>query len=351
VLLISIHQVWAWAGRRGARAAGGRRAGGRLATARTAGCRGRRCLPVGQRLHQRALNAPRPCKRLPPPRPRRQDCNYPIGSGAMSEGGAGPGAGFTLNLPLPPGCGSGAYRAAFDRVVSPALDAYRPQLILVSAGFDASAMDPLATMMVTAADYGYFGQARGGGARGGGGRGEGRRWEGPCRAAPHRQAPASSARPRGLRCHHAHRARSPPPQVLRAAADRHCPGRLVGLHEGGYRCARGGLRAPAPLLRRPPAPPRLARRHPCAPPPHPTPQSPNPSCPPRSEFYVPFCGLAFIEALAGAARPKVLDPIAGDVHKWGYQGLQPWQDAVIEAAERGPLTRLRAAVAGLPGAE
>jgi acetoin utilization deacetylase AcuC-like enzyme len=55
-------------------------------------------------------------------------------AGPITDTGAGRGTGFTLNVPLPPGSGSGAYRAAFDRVVGPALDAYRPQLILVSAG-------------------------------------------------------------------------------------------------------------------------------------------------------------------------------------------------------------------------
>jgi hypothetical protein len=53
----------------------------------------------------------------------------------VDEVGAGRGEGFTLNVPLPPGSGSGAYRSAFDRVVEPALDAFRPQLILVSAGW------------------------------------------------------------------------------------------------------------------------------------------------------------------------------------------------------------------------
>jgi len=52
----------------------------------------------------------------------------------MSDQGQGAGEGYTINVPLPPGSGSGAYRAVFDRVVAPALDAYRPQLIFVSAG-------------------------------------------------------------------------------------------------------------------------------------------------------------------------------------------------------------------------
>ena len=44
------------------------------------------------------------------------------------EIGIGKGEDFTINVPLPPGSGSGAYRAAFDRVVVPALDAFRPQV-------------------------------------------------------------------------------------------------------------------------------------------------------------------------------------------------------------------------------
>lgn len=52
-----------------------------------------------------------------------QDSNYPLGSGSMDEQGRGPGDGFTINIPFMPGCGSGAYRAAFDRSVAPALPA------------------------------------------------------------------------------------------------------------------------------------------------------------------------------------------------------------------------------------
>jgi acetoin utilization deacetylase AcuC-like enzyme len=56
-------------------------------------------------------------------------------------------------VPLPPGSGSGAYRAAFDRVVAPALDTFQPQLILVSSGFDASFRDPLSAQMCGSHDY------------------------------------------------------------------------------------------------------------------------------------------------------------------------------------------------------
>jgi acetoin utilization deacetylase AcuC-like enzyme len=82
-----------------------------------------------------------------------QDGNYPTHSGAVTETGSGAGDGYTINVPLPPGSGSGAYRAAFDRVVRPALDAYKPQLVLVSAGFDAGYMDPLGHMMCSSEDF------------------------------------------------------------------------------------------------------------------------------------------------------------------------------------------------------
>lgn len=157
-------------------------------------------------------------------------------------------------------------------------------------------------------------------------------------------------------------------QVLRAAADRHCPGRLVALHEGGYSELYGARQQPgvpgwrgdgstwglgggkgqelagvsaadalAPCLawaasllgvqrpesvRATPAP--TARIHPSPP--------------------VPFCGLEFIEGLAGLDSGTP-DPMAGDVHNWGCQELQPWQDAAVAAAEAGPLAALRAALA------
>ena len=70
---------------------------------------------------------------------------YP-GSGSRQEEGDGPGRGTTINIPLPAGTGEDVYLAAFDGVVVPALRAFAPDLILVSAGFDAHADDPLAQM-------------------------------------------------------------------------------------------------------------------------------------------------------------------------------------------------------------
>jgi acetoin utilization deacetylase AcuC-like enzyme len=74
-------------------------------------------------------------------------------AGPITDVGTGAGTGFTINVPLPPGSGSGAYRAAFDRVVAPALDAFQPELILVSSGFDASFRDPLSAQMCGSHDY------------------------------------------------------------------------------------------------------------------------------------------------------------------------------------------------------
>src|SRR5262249_15589413 len=83
-----------------------------------------------------------------------QDSCFPPGSGPLEETGAGAGEGFNVNVPLPPGSGDGAYEAAFERVVVPALERFRPQLILVASGFDASAMDPLGRMMVSPRGFG-----------------------------------------------------------------------------------------------------------------------------------------------------------------------------------------------------
>ena len=73
-------------------------------------------------------------------------------AGPLTDTGSGKGSGTTINVPLPPGSGSGAYRAVFDRVVVPALDAFEPQLVLVSSGFDASFFVPLAQLMCTSED-------------------------------------------------------------------------------------------------------------------------------------------------------------------------------------------------------
>jgi acetoin utilization deacetylase AcuC-like enzyme len=77
---------------------------------------------------------------------------YP-GSGAASEAGSGAGAGFTVNVPMPAGCGDVEYLGAFQRVIAPVARAFRPELLLVSCGFDAHQDDPLAQMQLTGAGF------------------------------------------------------------------------------------------------------------------------------------------------------------------------------------------------------
>jgi acetoin utilization deacetylase AcuC-like enzyme len=104
---------------------------------------------------------------------------YP-GTGAADERGTGAGEGATVNVPLPAGSGDGEYRAALDGVVLPALARFRPELVVVSAGFDAWREDPLGGMRVSERGFAEWG-AR-----------------------------------------------------LRAAADEHASGRLLMVLEGGY---------------------------------------------------------------------------------------------------------------------
>ncbi|HVN38057.1 MAG TPA: histone deacetylase [Myxococcota bacterium] len=77
---------------------------------------------------------------------------YP-GTGDFDEAGTGRGSGYTLNLPLPAGCGDDEHVGVVQRVLVPVARAYRPQLILVSSGFDAHRDDPLASMQVTAQGF------------------------------------------------------------------------------------------------------------------------------------------------------------------------------------------------------
>jgi acetoin utilization deacetylase AcuC-like enzyme len=77
---------------------------------------------------------------------------YP-GTGATNEAGAGQGAGATVNVPLPAGTRGEAWLAAFDERVAPRVRAFKPELILVSAGFDAHEADPLAELRLHTEDY------------------------------------------------------------------------------------------------------------------------------------------------------------------------------------------------------
>ena len=157
---------------------------------------------------------------------------FPPERGQVEQIGQGAGSGANLNIPMPPGCGSGAYRAAFDQVIVPALDKFQPEMIFVASGFDASAMDPLGHMMLSSEDYRYM-----------------------------------------AKC-------------LVNAADRHCDGRLLMTHEGGYSAA-----------------------------------------------YVPYCGLAVIEEMTGI-KSQIEDPFIEYIPGYGEQSLQAHQQQAINAAAK-----------------
>jgi acetoin utilization deacetylase AcuC-like enzyme len=161
-----------------------------------------------------------------------QDNLFPFDSGHLSERGAGAGQGYTINIPLPAGSGNGAYTEVMRRVIVPALRAFRPDVIVVASGFDASMNDPMGRMMVTAEGY-----------------------------------------------------REMTEILLDAAADV-CAGRVIFSHEGGY-----------------------------------------------SPTYVPYCGLAVLEALSGV-RTGMADPHTGIWEALPDQQLRPHQDAVIRVAEK-----------------
>lgn len=78
---------------------------------------------------------------------------FPVGWGLIDQVGEGDGAGRSVNIPLPPGSGNAAYLAALDEIVVPIVRQFGPELILVSAGQDASASDPLGRMSLTTEGY------------------------------------------------------------------------------------------------------------------------------------------------------------------------------------------------------
>jgi acetoin utilization deacetylase AcuC-like enzyme len=105
---------------------------------------------------------------------------YP-GTGAAEERGEGKGVGFTLNVPLPAGSGDGEYAQAFEDKLGPAADGFRPDFVLISAGFDAADGDLLGRMKITPSGYAAL------------------------------------------------------TRMVKGIAERHCQGRLVSLLEGGYK--------------------------------------------------------------------------------------------------------------------
>jgi acetoin utilization deacetylase AcuC-like enzyme len=104
---------------------------------------------------------------------------YP-GTGRRWETGRGAGEGTTLNAPMQPGAGDAEYRMAFEQMLHPAIDAFRPEIFLISAGFDAHRDDPLADIQLTEEGFRFM------------------------------------------------------TRFIVEMADRHCGGRIVSLLEGGY---------------------------------------------------------------------------------------------------------------------
>ncbi|MCL2573585.1 MAG: class II histone deacetylase [Defluviitaleaceae bacterium] len=109
-----------------------------------------------------------------------QDNLEPIGRGKMRDIGKGKGEGYTVNIPLYAGSGDAVYKYAFEQIITPAIANFAPELILISAGQDASIFDPLARMMLSVSGYKYMAS------------------------------------------------------VIKKLADKYADGRLVCLHEGGY---------------------------------------------------------------------------------------------------------------------
>lgn len=154
---------------------------------------------------------------------------FPPNSGHQHEIGEGPGEGFAINIPLPPGTGDGGHVYAFENVVVPALRAYQPEVIVVASGLDANGLDPLARQLVTSRAFRAMTEA------------------------------------------------------LMTVADEVCDGKIAMMQEGGY-----------------------------------------------SPHYVPFCGLAIIEQLAGlTATPDGMLKIVAGMH--GHD-LEAHQKAVVDTA-------------------
>ncbi len=84
--------------------------------------------------------------------------HYP-GTGRVEEIGSGRGTGYTVNVPLPAGQGDDDYAAVTERLLRPIAKRYRPELVLVSAGFDVARGDPLAGMRVTPAGFALMTEA------------------------------------------------------------------------------------------------------------------------------------------------------------------------------------------------
>lgn len=80
---------------------------------------------------------------------------YP-GTGDVGETGADAGRGRTLNVPFPSGSGDADFLAVYDEVIAPEFEAFDPELVIVSAGFDAHENDPISRLLVSTGGYGVL---------------------------------------------------------------------------------------------------------------------------------------------------------------------------------------------------
>lgn len=172
---------------------------------------------------------------------------FPPDSGDVTAVGEGPGRGFNINIPLPAGCGFGAYRAAMEEIILPALDIHRPQMLFVPFGFDAGAQDPLGRMILGSNHFRYIAAQ------------------------------------------------------LRRAAQRHCGGRMLVTHEGGY-----------------------------------------------NESTTPFMALAMLEAVSGI-ESGVTDPYGAIMDGMPGHDLLMHQRAALDQA-KAPLELLRSVIGQSAGA-
>ncbi|HYN41601.1 MAG TPA: histone deacetylase, partial [Thermoanaerobaculia bacterium] len=83
---------------------------------------------------------------------------YP-GTGGLAETGSGPGLGLTVNVPLGAGAGDESYAGGFESALDGLIRRFRPDLVLVSAGFDAHRRDPLGGMALSGEGYGRMTRA------------------------------------------------------------------------------------------------------------------------------------------------------------------------------------------------
>ncbi|MFD2130024.1 class II histone deacetylase [Pseudogracilibacillus auburnensis] len=83
-----------------------------------------------------------------------QDLSFPPDTGYVTHVGEGAGSGYNVNIPLPPGTGDAGYLKTFTSIIRPIVEEFKPELIIVSAGQDPSAFDPLGRMLVSANGFG-----------------------------------------------------------------------------------------------------------------------------------------------------------------------------------------------------